>query len=151
MLNNISRMSPETLILCVLNEGGILITSKLGEYYMHKNRDIESDVKVLSAGAGLSFILEGKNREKKYEIADFFILNGLGVNGVNHSGGYDITPLHGAVLENDMDMVVFLLNRGASKSIKAPTINMDPLELAQSLQIKEPMIDRRKIIEILID
>ncbi len=151
MLNDISRMSPETLILCVLNEGGILIPSGLCEYYMYNRRDVDSDIEVLSSGPGLSFILEGKDIKKRYEIADYFILNGLDVNGVNHSGGYNITPLHGAVLDNDLDMARFLLEHGASKNIKAPTINMDPLELVQSLQQKEPTIDRKKMIEILMN
>lgn len=151
MINDVSRMNPETLILCTLNEGGILIPRKLCEYHMYNYRDIKSDVDKLSSGSGLSFILEGKNKIKKYEIAEFYISNGLDVNSVNHAGGYDITPLHGAVLDNDIDMARFLLNHGASKSIKAPTINMTPVELANSLQEKEPNVDRSKIIKILMD
>jgi len=151
MVYDVSHMSPETVILCSLNEGGILIPSEFCEYYMFNFRDAEDDVLKLSAGAGLGFILEGNNNEKKYEIAEFFVVKGLDVNGVNHSGGYNLTPLHGAVIDNDIVMAVFLLDRGASKKIKAPTINMDPLELAKSLQKKEPNIDRSKMINLLTD
>lgn len=151
MVNDVYRMNPETLILCTLNEGGILIPSKFCEYYMYNYRDIESDVNQLSSGAGLSFILEGKDDKKKYEIAEFYILNGLDVNGVNHSGGYDLTPLHGAVLDNNTDIARFLLNHGASKSIAAPTISMTPVELANSLQEKEPSVDRREMIQMLMN
>ncbi len=151
VVNDVSRMTPETIILCTLNEGGVLIPSKLCEYYMYNYRDIKADINKLSAGAGLSFILEGKDKEKKYDIAEFFISNGLDVDGVNHSGGYNLTPLHGAVLDSDIDMAGFLLNHGASKNIKAPTINMDPLELAESLQKKEPNVDRDKMVQILLN
>ncbi|MCG6202977.1 ankyrin repeat domain-containing protein, partial [Psychromonas antarctica] len=126
MVNDISKMNPETIVMCTLNEGGILIPAKACEYYLYNHRDIASDVYEMSNSVGLSFILEGKNKIKKYEIASFFILNGLSVNSINYSGGYNITPLHGAVIGNDLEMVSFLLSNGASISIKAPTLDMTP-------------------------
>jgi len=151
IINDLSRMEPETLILCSLDEGGVLIPAKICEYYLFNHRDTALDIKNLSSGSGLSFILEGKSAIKKYKIADFFIKNGLSVDSVNHSGGYNLTALHGAVLDNDIKMLTFLLNNNASTNIKAPVINMTPVELAQSLKIKEPNVNREKIIEILSD
>jgi len=151
MIFDISKMDSETTILCASNEGGILIPSKVCEYYMFNYRNITNDVEELTNGAGLIFILNGKNKEKKYKIAELFILNGLDVNGVNHYGDYNLTPLHGAVLSNDVEVANFLLKHGADIKIKPPSINMIPLEFARSLQKKEPSVDRSKIIQLLSD
>jgi len=149
MLYNISQMDSETMILCAENEGKILIPSQACEYYMYNLRNVKKDVKELSNGAGLSFILNGNNKEKKYKIAAFFISNGLDVNGINHYGDYNLTPIYGAVLLNDVEMAKFLLKHGADLNTKLPSINMTPLEFARSLQEKEPSVDRNEILEFL--
>lgn len=151
MLYDVSQMDSETIILCASNEGGILIPSKLCEYSLYNHRSIEDDVDELAGGAGLAFILNGQNKEEKYEIAEFYILNGLDVNGVNHYGDYNLTPIHSAVLLNDVEMAEFLLKHGAELNTKPPAINMTPLEFARSLQKKEPSVDRSEILEILSD
>ncbi|CAM4129070.1 ankyrin repeat domain-containing protein [Pseudoalteromonas ostreae] len=149
MVNDISKMSPETIIMCTLDEGGILIPAKACEYYLYNHRDIASDIKKMSNSVGLGFILEGSNKIKKYELASFFIQNGLSVNSVNYSEGYNITPLHGAVMSNDLEMVTFLLNNAAAIDIKAPTLDMTPLELALDIQIKSPTPQIEQIINLL--
>ena len=149
MAYDVSHMNSETIILCASNEGGILIPGKACEYYMFNHRAIKNDIDELASGAGLSFILSGHNNEKKYQIAEFFIANGLDVNGINHYGDYNLTPLHSAVLLNDIEMVQFLLKHNADVNIKPPSINMTPLEFALSLQEKEPSVDRSKIQQVL--
>lgn len=151
MVYDVSKMDSESLILCALDEGGILVPSELCEYYMFNYRAIKNDIEELASGAGLIFILNGENKEKKYKFAKFFILNGLDVNGVNHYGEDNLTPLHGAVLINDVELVNFLLKHGADINIKPPSINMTPLELARLLQENEPSVDRRKVVQALID
>lgn len=149
MMYDVSKMDAETIILCTSNEGGILIPGKLCEHYMFNYRAIESDVKELASGAGLSFILNGENKDKKYQIAEYYLSNGLDVNGVNQYGNYNLTPLHGAVLDNDTEMATFLLRHGADKNIRPPSINMSSLEFARSLQKKEPNVDRNEMIQVL--
>lgn len=149
MLHNVSKMDTETIILCASNEGGIHIPSKLCEYFLYNHRDIKKDVSELSKGAGLIFILNGNNEEMKYKLAEFFITNGLDVNGINHYGDYNLTPIYAAVLFNDVKMLKFLLKHGADISIKPPSINMTALDFARTLKSKEPSIDRSKILEIL--
>jgi len=149
MSYNISQMDSETIILCAENEGGILIPSQACEYYMYNLRNVKKDVKELSNGAGLSFILNGNNKEKKYEIAAFFISNGLDVNGINYYGHYNLTPIYGAVLLNDVEKAKFLLKHVTDLNIKPPSINMTPLEFARSLQKKEHSVDRSEMLEFL--
>jgi hypothetical protein len=151
MLHSLSQMNSETIILCASNEGGIPIPSQLCEYYLFNHRDIRKDVDELSRGAGLIFILNGSNEEKKYKIAEFFIAHGLDVNGINHYGDHNFTPIYGAILLNNVNMLRFLLKHDADLSIQPPEINMTALEFARSLQIKEPAIDRSKILAILSD
>lgn len=147
---DLSNMDTETIILCSSNEGGILIPGKICEYYMYNHRNIKEDVEQLASGASLAFILNG-NSEKKYKIAEFFISNGLDVNGVNHYGDYNLTPIYSSVLLNDVVMAEFLLKHGADLRIKPPSVNMNPLEFARSLQEKVPSVDRSKILELLAD
>lgn len=149
MFNDMKRMEPETLVLCILGDGGIRIPGPLCEAYLYRFRDVQSDVELLSEGAGLGFILEGRDKDKKYQLAEFFINHGLSVNGPNQYGGYRLTPMHGAILENDLEMTQFLLRMGADINIRSSFNNVTPLELAKVLQEQDPNIDRGPIITLL--
>ncbi|MBL1278379.1 MAG: hypothetical protein COB30_020085 [Ectothiorhodospiraceae bacterium] len=63
MLSDMIQMEMEVLILCSENEGGIRIPSNLCKYYLVNYRMNEEDIKELSEGAGLDYILyiEGRN------------------------------------------------------------------------------------------
>jgi hypothetical protein len=145
---DVSRMDTETIILCSSNEGGVLIPSKVCRYYLFNYRDIKKDVGELSDGAGLSYILNGDN-DTKYEIAEYFISNGLDVNGINNYGQYNLTPIYGAILLNDVKMAKFLMRNGADLSIDPPSIKMSALEFCKFLQEKDSSVDRSDMLKLL--
>lgn len=145
---DLSKMDTETIVLCSSNEGGILIPSKICKYYLFNYRDIKKDVSELSDGAGLSYILNGSNNVK-YEIAEYFISNGLDVNGINNYGEYNLTPIYGAILLNDVKMANFLLHHGADQSLEPPSIHMSAQEFCQFLQGKDSSVDRGEMLSIL--
>ena len=113
MIFNLTKMNTGTIIMCADNDGGIRIPSQVCEYYLHNHRDIKKDVDELASGAGLSFILNGSSKEKKYKIAEFFIENGLDVNGVNHYGDYNLPPIFDAISFNDAELARFLIKHGS--------------------------------------
>ncbi|MBL1277356.1 MAG: hypothetical protein COB30_014835, partial [Ectothiorhodospiraceae bacterium] len=57
MFYDMTEMEIEVLILCSENQGGILIPSSLCHYYMLNYRINEKDIKKLSEGAGLDYVL----------------------------------------------------------------------------------------------
>ncbi|MEJ2682395.1 MAG: ankyrin repeat domain-containing protein [Gammaproteobacteria bacterium] len=145
---DVSRMDTETIVLCSSNEGGILIPSKVCKYYLFNYRDIKKDVSELSDGAGLSYILNGAN-DTKYEIAEYFISNGLDVNGINNYGDYNLTPIYGAILLNDVKMAKFLMRNGADLNIEPPSTKMSALEFCRLLQEKDSSVDRGEMLKVL--
>lgn len=131
----LNDMDIEQLIMCSANEGGFRLPGELCEFYMLQYRMTDADITSLQNGAGLDYILNSDS-PKKYSVATAFIKHGLDVNGINNYGNNDITPLHGAVLLNDVDRATFLLSQGADKTLKSEGYGMTPLELAKHLRDK---------------
>jgi len=146
--HDMSSMDIDELVLCSANEGGIKIPSRLCTHYMTNYRIDEDDIEQLSKGAGLEFILNLENPEK-YKMAEIFISRGLDVNSINHYNDKDITPLHAAVLYNDLERVRFLINQGANINIESKGYGMTALELARKLHKEHGKENRSEIVKIL--
>ena len=146
----LSVMDIERMILCASTqqqERGLF--DNLCYVYLVNFRGSTKDIQTLTDGTGLEFILNGPDEDLKYTIAEHFIANGLDVNSVNHHGGHGYTPLHAAVLYNDLERTEFLLNHGASLTIRDQVGHLTPVEFARLLQQKTPDIDRSEIISLL--
>lgn len=148
MLYVMSQMSIQHLILCSSNESDTRIPHGLCKYYMLNYRITKNDIQQLSDGAGLDYILNGED-PKKYEIAKIFISRGLDVDGRNHFSDKDVTPLHAAVLYNDVERVIFLIKLNANINITSRGYGLTALELAKKLHEKEGKENRAEIIRIL--
>jgi ankyrin repeat protein len=145
---DMATMDIDELIFCSADEGGIKIPSGVCEYYMVNYRINTDDIAQLSNGAGLDAILN-LDTPKKYEIAKTFISRGLNVNGINHYNDKDITPLHAAVLYNDVERASFLIEQGADLSIRSSRYGMTALELANQLHQDQSDESRIEIIDLL--
>ncbi len=152
---NMAVMSAEVIILCSLGEGSIRIPSKICEYYLFNLRDMKKDVEEMASKGGLSFILSPSNPNDKYKLAEFYIDNGLDVDGVNHYGiedmpTPDLTPLHSATIDNDLPSVKFLEGHGADIYKRSKLLNeMTPLEYAREKSLKDSATDRSAIVKYL--
>ncbi|VAW86303.1 hypothetical protein MNBD_GAMMA18-1798 [hydrothermal vent metagenome] len=157
MLYVMTQMEMKVLILCSENQGGIRIPSNLCKYYLVNYRMNEKDIKELSEGAGLDYILyiEGKN-STEYELAKLFLAKGLNVDGVNHytpapPNDNKFTPLQSAVVMNDMPRVKFLLDYGADIHL-SEGYGMTPIDIARKFhKTGSERQDRTEIIQILSD
>lgn len=146
MAYRLVTMDPETLILCVENESGIVIPSDVCEYYMLNYRDIKKDVADLSTRAGLNFII-GTTSPKKYELAQMFIANGIDVNKVSSQDNFP--PIFAAVVNNDVQMAELLVQNGADLAVRGQVSQMTPLEFTQFLQSRDTAVDRSAMIQLL--
>ncbi len=138
-------------MLCSVNKGGIRIPSSLCHYYLVNYRINEQGIKELSEGGGLGVVLNIEEDATEYALAKIVLANGLDVNGVNHYGDVNLTPLQAAVLHNDVKRVKFLLEYGADLYITG-NYGMTALEMAKKRHKEESKLqNRREIIQILSD
>jgi len=157
MLYVMTDLEMEHLILCSENQGGIRIPSSLCKYYLVNYRMNEEDIKELSEGAGLDYILGIEGRTStKYELAKRFLAKGLDVDGVSHytaapPNDIKITPLQGAALTNELQSVKFLIEQGANLQIRGE-LGMTALEYAKKIhKAGSQFWDRTEIIQLLSD
>ncbi|VAW88556.1 hypothetical protein MNBD_GAMMA18-1324 [hydrothermal vent metagenome] len=151
MLYDMSKMEIEVLMLCSTNRGGILIPSDLCKYYLVNYRINEKGIKELSEGGGLDVVLNIEESAAEYELAKMFLARGLDVDGANHAGGKDVTPLQAAVMYNDVRRVNFLLEYGANIHL-SEGYGMTPIDIARKFhKAGSELEDRSEIIQILSD
>jgi Ankyrin repeats (3 copies) len=150
MLYVMTQLNIDEVIMCSANDGGIRIPANLCKYYMLNYRLTEKDIEDLSEGAGLEFIIGGYNPDK-YKIAKIFISNGLDINGVNHYGTLNLTPLHAAALGGNVEDLKFLLSQGADFRIKHKDRGT-ALDVAKKFhRANDKSRDRSEIIRLLTE
>ena len=147
-----TQMEIEHLISCSANKGGTRIPSSFCKYYLINYRINEKSINELKEGVGLGYVLSVEKDFSEYEMTKIFIVNGLGVNSVNHYGDVNLTPLQSAVLDNDVRGVKFLIKQGADVHIKNERYGMTALEMARKFHKEESKLQNRsEIIQILSD
>jgi len=138
---NFKSMEISYITTCAMDKGGfckIALTTLRGN---------QKDISDLEANGGLNFIFAGYDgatllhpvntkeyNKRLFQIADFYLSNGI---NINHISPIDqLTPLHGAVLFNQIEVLKYLLDHDAKKNIIPPKIRKNPLELALQLQLE---------------
>jgi len=148
MLYAMTQMDMVHLMLCSTNQGGTQIPSSLCKYYLINYRINEKGIKELSEGGGLDVVLNVENNATEYELAKLFLANGLDINGINHYGGIGPTPLQGAVANNDVPRLKFLIAQGADLH-NTGGMGMTALALAIKLHKETKLHNRSEIIRLL--
>jgi len=145
-------MSAFTLIQCSSGEGGIYIPSSVCEFYLKDYRLNQDDIEELSVG-GLDPILNLDNEIFKYELATVLINKGLDVNGINFyyaDEKIDLTPLHAAIIEQDVKRTQFLIESGAKMDLTSNSLgNKTPLQYAHVLNQEQQTDELNTIIKLL--
>ena len=137
----------EDVIICSTDENTHYIPSDACEYYLLNYRADEGDIESLESGAGLAFLFEIKDIDKRDVYIKYFISKGIKVNTLSHIDG--LSPLHSAILLNDFGLVQLLMDKGASITIKEKSHGLTPLEFIHKLSEKNAQIDRQLISELL--
>ena len=151
MFYAMTQMEIVHLMSCSTNQGGTRIPSGLCKYYLVNYRINEKGIKELSEGGGLDVILNIEENAAEYELAKMFLARGLDVDGANHAGGKDVTPLQAAVMYNDVRRVNFLLEYGANIYL-SEGYGMTPIDIARKFhKAGSELEDRSELIQILSD
>jgi len=138
---NFKTMDITHLTTCAMDKGGVC------KMAMELLRGDEGDIKEIQANGGLNFIFAGfdgatslvpvnkaEYNKRLFEIADYYLAREININQLSPID--QLTPLHTAVLFNHPDVVRYLLNKGADKTIVSPKLNKTPQGLAKELQAK---------------
>lgn len=144
----------EDIVLCIgdkdkaWTEKSINLPAGMCDYFLRHYRNDKEDISQLEQGTGLSFVLHARDRR----LSDYFIKNGINVNKVSPLTG--LTPLHNMVVNNDIELVKYLLEHGADVKVKADAkfypAAYTSLELLDMLSQKDPKTDRSAVRQLLI-
>lgn len=137
----------EGLVVCAANDETSYIPSSACEFYLFNFRLTEEDIKYLESRSGLSFLFGIADHNKKYKFLEYFVAKGVSVNRPSAIDG--LPPLHAAILENDEQLVEFLLQNGADPEQKDNVKNLTAEEFVDFLVRARPSIDRREIKDLL--
>ena len=145
----ITNQRIEALLICA-DQGGFKIpfSREICRGYLFTLRGSQEDIDFLHQGIGASFPVQGESSEAEREqILKFLISKGLDINRIDM---HQLTPLHGAVLENSADEVGMLLRNGANPNLKDKKFGLTPLELALKLDRENKLPrDRQAVISLL--
>ncbi len=137
----------EHIVICATDDKTTYIPSSVCESFLLNFRLNEEDVKYFESRSGLSFLFEIQNKNMKYKLIKYFISKGVSVNKASAIDGYP--PLHAAIINNDNNLVTFLLNNGADIHQKDTSHNLAPNEFVELLIQKQPTINRSPIKKII--
>ncbi len=143
----------EGLMICSTTDYS-RIPKSVCEYYTLHFRGTKKDIAQLEKGIGISFVFGDEKMRAKF--LSFLLDKGANINLISPLDG--MTPLHSAVLDNDPELVKFLLDRGADPTIRkgkgfssaSKVDNMTPLEMLDKMaELRPEMTDRSKVKQIL--
>ncbi|MGP9825257.1 ankyrin repeat domain-containing protein [Ectopseudomonas khazarica] len=142
------KLSIEDLILCTAGDG-FHIPHSACKFYLYNLTD-EDDARSLSEGPGLSFAFATETPEAKpdrYRVMARLIEIGVDINEPSKIDG--LTPLNAAILENDPELVKFLLANGANINKTDRTFNFNAKQFIEHLQTRDSKTNRDEVRQII--
>ena len=141
-------MSVETIIICASSrERTHYIPSKVCEFYLFNFRSSEKDIQELADRAGLMFLTGILDTKKRYIYADHFLSKGILIDAPSRFDGF--SPLQGAILSNDLELVKYLISRGASLNQIDEKYGLTPLNFLKLVVQKRSPYDLTAISDFL--
>lgn len=137
----------EDIIIDATNDETSYIPADIYEYYLFNYRGSKDDIEFLDSGAGLSFLFGIDDRSERYQYLEYFISKGASLDKPSSIDGYP--PLHAAIINNDAELVAFLLSKGASPDQRDKQHNLTAKEFANYLGHANPDVDRNMVLNVL--
>lgn len=145
---SLSENNVEDIIICGTNDDTHYIPNKVCELYLFNFRTSGNDIQSLELGAGLAFLFGIQDINKRYIYLEHFLSKGTSIDALSNIDG--LSPLHAAILLNDLKLVKYLIAKGANTSQTEGNYELTPLSFLQKLGKNNNLIDRTPIANILI-
>jgi len=124
-----------------------MVSQRLCRAYLFSLRGTRDDVAVINHDGSLVGLLSPASEEERSQLLEFLLENGVDINGLDERAGF--SPLHTAVLDNNLEVAKLLLLHGANPLTKDKKRGLTALEFALQLKDKPDQPDRTGIIELL--
>jgi ankyrin repeat protein len=144
---SLSESNVEDIIICGTNDDTHYIPDKACELYLFNFRTSENDIQSLESGAGLAFLFGIQDINKRYVYLEHFLSKGASIDALSKVDG--LSPLHAAILLNDLRLVKYLIDKGANTSQIEGNDELTPLTFLQKLEKNNKLIDRTPIAKVL--
>ena len=137
----------EDIVICSTNDESHYIPSSVCEYYLLHYRLTKEDIRFLEARSGLAFLFEISDRSRRDRLLKYFVAKGVSTSKPSAVDGYP--PLHAAIINNDPELVEFLLANGANPGQKDENRQQTAREFVDFLGRTNSAADRSAIKELL--
>jgi len=144
---SMSKGNIEDIVICSTNEKSHYIPSGICEYYLLNFRLNKEDINFIKSRSGLAFLFDIPDKTQRKALLEYFISKGVSTNYPGSIDGYP--PLHAAIINNDYELVEFLINNGANPAQKDKNQNLTPVEFIEFLYEKDSSTDRSAIKNLL--
>lgn len=136
------------LVECSQGEYEIrLVPQSLCRAYLLRFRGGHDDVATINHDGSLVGLISPASKEYQSQLLEFLLEKGVDINGLDERAG--ISPLHTAVLDNNLEVAELLLRHGASPLLKDKKRGLTALQFALQLKGKPDQPDRTGIINLL--
>lgn len=139
----------EDIVICSTSDKSHYIPSSVCEYYLLNYRLTETDIKAIESGSGLAFLFGISNKPKRNKFLEYFISKGVSIDKPSNIDGF--TPLHAAILENDKELVEYLLGKGADPLKVDRDNKLTAIDFLDRLIKSSPDTNRKGIKRVLTD
>ena len=140
---SLSESNIEDIIICSTNDDTHYIPNKGCEFYLFNFRSSKNDIQYLESGSGLAFLFGIKDINKRYIYLEHFLSKGMSIDAQSNIDG--LTPLHSAILLNDIKLVKYLIEKGANPMQTERNHALTPLSFLQNLNKSNNFINRAPI------
>lgn len=145
VISSLNNYDIEEVIICSINNESHLIPSNVCELYLHEYRGAKDDIALLKKRSGLSFVFDVVDKNKRTQLLDFLLLKGSDIDGLSNVDG--LTPLHAAILLNDIELLNYLLMNDANPLVKDRDNSLTSKQFLELLIIKDAITDRSALID----
>lgn len=146
-LFSMSTGNIEDIVICSTNDESHYMPSSVCEYYLLHYRLTKEDIRFLEARSGLAFLFDISDKSKRDHFLKYFVSKGVSTSKPSVIDGYP--PLHAAIINNDPELVEFLLAHGANPEQKDDNHHQTAQEFVDFLDRTKSPADRGAIKELL--
>ncbi len=105
------------------------------------------DVAQINHDGSLFHVVSTADQMDQVQLLEFLLKHGVAINGLD--GRVGITALHGAALDNNVEVAELLLQHGADRLIRDRKHGLTPFEFAQRAGEKSDRPDRTAMMRLL--